>query len=622
MAHLIQIAGSTRVEAGEFDGDSVRIGRDHKHNDIVIPDGSVSRKHAVIRFEDGDCVIEDLGSRNRTLVNDDPVEARSLEEGDRIQIGNVTFLFGGGPDAGGPPLSVRREEAAGPAVGSIASTQVGVIAPGGRDLLGLQQDSARLGALFTIAKQIHEQIESAEELLSTILRISIGEVSAERGFIALVDSERGGLGGAEIALDRHGEWIDDFVVPTTITGDVFTSHRSILTEDAHNDDALAASESIVASRILSAMCVPLLWRGEALGVLYVDNRAATACFSSRDLEFLTCIADLAGVALGNANLYASLHREMDDLRARLSSEVKLIGKSAAFAEIVEQIRVVAPTDMTVLITGESGTGKELVARAIHHESGRRDGPFIPVNCAAIPDTLIESELFGYAPNSGISGSAPGGKPGKFELASGGTIFLDEIGDMRLDVQATILRVLQDRVVERLGGTSATEVDVRVVAATNKELETAITEGGFRQDLYYRLNRFGLHLPPLRDRPDDIEVLVERFVQRFSRGKAAPRLPAKTMALLKRYSWPGNVRELESVIERAMLFCGRTLTVESLPSIVREGTDSFKNLKEVQEEHIRKVLLATGNVIAQAARILGISRKTLHEKVKEYDIDTR
>jgi len=624
MPQLIQVAGGVRVASGEYDKGEIFIGRDHKQNDIVILDHSVSRRHARICFSDRECVIEDLDSRNRTLINGEAVERHSLAEGDRIQIGSVSFLFRGAAGSLTPPLRVSDapESAAGPIPGTLAATQVGTILPGPRELRSLQRDHENLYALYEIGKQIAEGIENTGELLERILSNVIREVSAERGFIALRDDETAKLQSPEVALDRSGSFLDDFLVPTTITDEVFDTHRSILTEDALHDEALARSESIVESRILSAMCVPLLFRKEAMGVLYVDNCAQTASFSERDLEFLTCIADLAGIAIGNAHLYGALRKEMSDLEVRLAREVKMVGKSAPFREVLEQINLVAPSEMTVLITGESGTGKELVARAIHAESDRRDGPFVPVNCAAIPDTLIESELFGYAPNSGISGAAPQGKPGKFELADKGTIFLDEIGDMKLDVQATILRVLQDKVVERLGGTKPVEVDVRIVAATNKDLETAIGEGRFRQDLFYRLNRFTIHLPPLRERPEDIEILAEHFVKRFwTQTKSPPRIAAKTMSLLRRHAWPGNIRELESVIERALLFSDRTIAPEALPPSIRQGTESFKSLKEVQEEHIRKVLQATGNVIVEAARILGISRKTLHEKVKQFDIDT-
>ncbi len=620
MAQLIQVSGGVAIEAAVFEGFEVGVGRDHKQNDVVLLDGSVSRRHARFVFDGKQWSVEDLESRNQTRVNGDPVESHALEDDDRVQIGSVGFVVRG---CRKPSFEVCPQSDSATRFGeSVATTRVGSIDLDARDFSHVRSHEARLVALYEVGKRVNAEIEKTDELLERVLQAAIGEVSAERGFIALANREGSDLVEPELSMGRDGERIEDLVVPTTITSEVFGSHRSILTEDAVHDEVMSKSESIAASRILSAMCVPLLFRGEALGVLYVDNRAQASVFSKPDLEFLSCIADLAGAALGNARLFGRVRDERNDLRARLGREVSMIGESAAMRSVMEQISVVAPSDMTVLVTGESGTGKELVARAIHHESGRGDGPFVPVNCAAIPDTLIESELFGYASHSGISGSAPQGKPGKFELADGGTIFLDEIGDMRLDVQATILRVLQDGMVERLGGTKPVAVDVRVVAATNKELEGAIAAGQFRQDLFYRLNRFSIHAPPLRDRPEDIEALARHFAQSYSRSKTPPRMTAKTLGILKRYAWPGNVRELESVIERALLFSDRSITPDALPPNLAGGPSCFKTLEELQEEHIRTVLHATGNVIAEAARILGVSRKTLHEKVKRYEIETR
>lgn len=620
MAQLIQMSGNVHIEAAVYEGFEVGVGRDHKQNEVVLLDGSVSRKHARFVFDGKRWTVEDLESRNQTRVNGDPIESHALEDEDRVQIGSVEFVVRG---CGQPALEVCPRPDETTRFGeSIATTRVGSIDLEARDFSQVRSHEARLVALYEVSKRVNAEIEDTDELLERVLQAAIGEVSAERGFIALAKAEGSELAEPELSMSRDGERIEDLVVPTTITREVFSSQRSILTEDAVHDEAMAKSESIAASRILSAMCVPLLFRGETLGVVYVDNRAQASCFSKPDLEFLSCIADLAGAALGNARLFGRVRDERNDLEARLGREVSMIGESPAMRSVMEQIGVVAPSDMTVLVTGESGTGKELIARAIHRESGRGEGPFIPVNCAAIPDTLIESELFGYAPHSGISGSAPQGKPGKFELADGGTIFLDEIGDMRLDVQATILRVLQDGLVERLGGTKPVAVDVRVVAATNKELEEAITIGQFRQDLFYRLNRFSIQAPPLRDRPEDVEPLARYFVQRYSRSKTPPRMTAKTLGILKRYAWPGNVRELESVIERALLFSDRSIAPEALPPSLAGGPSSFKTLEELQEEHIRTVLHATGNVIAEAARILGVSRKTLHEKVKRYGIETR
>jgi len=632
MALLNQISGSIRVAPAELSTDEVRIGRDPQHNDLVLPDHAVSRQHARLVRKGGRWVLEDRESRNRTLVNGAAVQACDLGDGDRIQIGSVVFVFRTGEAVEGDRLRVmplRESQAEGSGPQTLARTQVGFIDPQSKELLGSGQDGRILAALYSIGKEINSEIENTEELLERVLSTAIREVGAEQGAVALKDLDTGELEVAtpEIALDRSGTLLSDLVLPRAIADEVFRSHRSILTKDALHDEGFASSQSIHDARILSAMCVPLLFRKEALGILYVDNCAEAASFGQRQLEFLTCIADLAGIAVGNAGLYRRLREEMTDLKGRVDREMRLVGESEAFRQVLEHLRLVAPTEMTVLITGESGTGKELVARAVHRASPRADGPFIPVNCAAIPDTLIESELFGYAANSGIAGASPSGKPGKFELADKGTIFLDEIGDMKHDVQATILRVLQDRIVERLGGTKPISVDVRILAATNKNLEEAIVQGQFRSDLLFRLNRFHIHVPPLRERPDDIDPLVEHFLERFcGRRKRRARLSAQALRLLKDYAWPGNVRELEGVIERALLFGGGTIRPEDLPEGLRESgkkrAAGFKTLREVEEEHIRRVLEAMGGVVSHAAEVLGIARKTLHEKIKTFGIEER
>jgi transcriptional regulator with PAS, ATPase and Fis domain len=281
-------------------------------------------------------------------------------------------------------------------------------------------------------------------------------------------------------------------------------------------------------------------------------------------------------------------------------------------------------DTTVLIGGESGTGKELVARAIHDRSPRRANPFVAVNCAAIPETLLESELFGYAPKSGISGSDPKGKAGKFELAHGGTLFLDEIGDMSLSTQAKILRVLEDRVVDRLGGMEGIQVDLRIVAATNKILEKAVSDGAFREDLYYRLKVFKIELLPLRDRREDILPLCQHFLSLYASESRGPvELSPRARELLLAFHWPGNVRELKNCIEEAILLSnGRTIYPENLPGDLRrnDNPQPFGTLAEVEAQHIGRVLQSVNWNKRRAAEILGINRSTLYEKIRLYLIE--
>ena len=294
-------------------------------------------------------------------------------------------------------------------------------------------------------------------------------------------------------------------------------------------------------------------------------------------------------------------------------------------EVLRKVKKVAHFDTTVLILGESGTGKELIARGIHDRSPRRrDKPFVAVNCAAIPETLLESELFGYAPKSGISGSDPQGKRGKFELAHTGTLFLDEIGDMSLSTQAKILRVLEERVVDRLGGQEAIPVDLRIVAATNKVLTDAVERGEFREDLFYRLKVFKIDLPPLRERREDILALAHHYLSLYvSEGHSPVELSPRAKELLLAYHWPGNIRELKNCIEEALLLCrGRVIYPENLPSELRneDNPEPFASLADLEAQHIARVLQSGNWNKRRASEILGINRSTLYEKLRYYGIE--
>ncbi|WP_298433165.1 sigma-54 dependent transcriptional regulator [Geobacter sp.] len=333
-----------------------------------------------------------------------------------------------------------------------------------------------------------------------------------------------------------------------------------------------------------------------------------------------------------------LREENDTLRALAFKGHEMIGETPVMRQLQEQIRLVAPTGASVLITGENGTGKELVARAIHHASPRRDRPFVEINCAAIPEELIESELFGH--EKGAFTGAIAQKKGKFDLANGGTIFLDEIGDMSLKTQAKVLRILQERKFERVGGTKTMEVDVRVIAATNKELQEEIRTGNFREDLFYRLNVVPFHVAPLRERADDIPLLVEHFLDLFARREGQERrtmLP-ETVAALKRHDWPGNVRELRNIVERLVIMtAGRVITPGHLPESIAGspphgtaarpgGAMEISSLREAREgfekEFIIQKLEEHGWNISRTAEAIELERSNLYRKMKSYGIDMK
>jgi DNA-binding NtrC family response regulator len=324
---------------------------------------------------------------------------------------------------------------------------------------------------------------------------------------------------------------------------------------------------------------------------------------------------------------AMAHRRTQQENVRLKETVaeiahpsEIVGQSAAMKKVFDAIETVAPTDATVLITGESGTGKELVARAIHAGSNRRYHPLVVIHCGALTETLLESELFGH--EKGAFTGAQYRKKGKFEIAEGGTVFLDEIGDISLKTQTDLLRVLQEREIVRVGGNQTIKVDFRCVAATNKNLDQLIEEGKFRPDLYYRLNVFHMELPPLRERKEDIPLLVDHFVRKFSRemNKKITRVSPTAMNVLQQQPWPGNIRELENAVERAMVVAQEPELLEPDFTLkTRNGSSSLevRSLEDVEKAHILRVLDETGGNQTKAAEVLGIDRVTLHHKLKKY-----
>ncbi len=335
-----------------------------------------------------------------------------------------------------------------------------------------------------------------------------------------------------------------------------------------------------------------------------------------------------------------LREENASLRGMVQQDNEMIGISQAMRKLVEQIRIVAPSNASVLISGENGTGKELVARSIHNYGQRREKRFVEVNCAAIPEELIESELFGH--EKGAFTGAVAQKKGKFDLADGGTIFLDEIGDMSLKTQAKVLRILQERKFERVGGTRTVEVDVRVIAATNKLLDNEIRAGNFREDLFYRLNVVPFKVPPLRERKDDIPLLVEHFLDLFSRreGRERKMIVPEVMALMKNYDWPGNVRELKNLIERLVIMTsGGTITLNHLPDYITAGETTreivmgklgsmqeFASLREAREEFEKEFIIQKLEEndwnITKTAESIELERSNLHRKIKSYGIDLK
>jgi formate hydrogenlyase transcriptional activator len=404
-----------------------------------------------------------------------------------------------------------------------------------------------------------------------------------------------------------------------------------------NQADLAAIGTPVVMRLLdlgiqSFCAIPLITRKGKLGTLNLGS-ASDHAFDSQDISFLKQVAAQVAIALDNARAYreiAELTQKLkkeklylqDEIRSVLNFE-EIVGESPALKHVLSQVNTVAPLDATVLILGETGTGKELIARAIHRMSARKDGSFIKLNCAAIPTGLLESELFGH--EKGAFTGAVSAKIGRLEMADKGTLFLDEVGDIPLELQPKLLRVLQDQEFERLGGVRTIRVNIRLIAATNRDLAKSVAEREFHSDLYYRLHVFPVKMPPLRERAKDIELLVRYFVQRFSRqmNKQIETIPSQTMDALASWEWPGNVRELENFIERSVILSeGTVLNVPLSELRPTFGARQNTTLESLEREHILRVLRETGGVISGlhgAASQLGLKRTTLQSRMQKLGI---
>ncbi|HEX2120024.1 MAG TPA: sigma 54-interacting transcriptional regulator [Thermoanaerobaculia bacterium] len=515
--------------------------------------------------------------------------------------------------------------------------------------------------LYEIVKIINSTLD-LNEVLNRVLEVCIRRLRAERGMLILLDPLTGALRTRVARNIKEAAEGDARRSPQSIVKEVIQSGQSVMSADARADDRFVASESVAADNILSILCVPLIIKERIAGAIYIDHRQARHLFSQKDLSFLEAFADQAAIAIENARLY----EELEEARTRLSLENEtlrrevlvekhldsIIGQSEAVAKTQFAIRKASAGHSTVLVRGESGTGKGLVARIIHNIGPRRNGPFIKFNCAALPETLAESELFGH--EKGSFTGADRRKLGRFELANNGTIFLDEIGKMTLAMQAKLLRVVEDKEFERVGGTQTIKTDVKIIAATNLELEKAIEEGTFREDLFYRLNIIPIMLPPLRERKDDIPLLAEHFIRKICKdlGIDNKRLEPGVLDLFQRYDWPGNVRELEATLHRAIVMSnGDTVTKHEFYNLYSDTAPALASgegpvampsalltpmvgkmditsdvydevMSTVDKQLILRALESSGGRIREAARRLGLARNTLKSKIQRYNIAVR
>jgi transcriptional regulator with GAF, ATPase, and Fis domain len=617
IAKLVGLGGL--LDKAEFVvGGGVRIGS-APGNGVCLEDAGVAERHCEIAVEDGRFVLTDLDSAGGTFVNGIPVKRKELQAGDEVSIGDSVFLFrieerGA---VGSSAVQLDKTHVPSATARQLRYEELTYLKPESLAALPVTERRARnLSVLLRMSAGIGALRD--EELLAwTLLGMVFDVIPAERGAILLMD-EPGQELRSHVAWDRvHGP---DHPVQVSqgILRRVMDERISILEEDAEGSEC--GKQSV--------LCAPLMTGERCLGILYLDTRNAATRFSGEDLELVSAIAALAAMGIENARQFERLNQENQRLRAEVSLTHDMVGRSARMREVYQFIERVAPSDATVLIGGESGTGKELVARAIHKNSPRRNQPFVALNCAALTETLLESELFGH--EKGAFTSAIAQKKGFLEVAEGGTIFLDEVGELSPILQAKLLRVLQEREFVRVGGTKPIKINVRFLAATNRDLQKWVQEEKFRGDLYHRLNVISVTLPALREHAEDIPPLAEHFVARYAaKGNRVVRgISDPARACLMQYEWPGNIRELENAMERAVVVgSSEWILPEDLPEAVAEtggegeaGPARYHEaIRTLKKELIRNALEQSGGSITEAAKILGVHGNYLHRLMRNLDL---
>jgi transcriptional regulator with GAF, ATPase, and Fis domain len=630
---LQAIAGPLSGEIFPLAKEEFSIGR-ASSNRLCLSDGKVSRTHCLIMQEGAEFKIKDLGSQNGTYVNAVPVAEQPLADGDQIRIGESHFVFlieGEAPRVLATTVDLLES---GLNAGSTVSLNTA-------DSLYLQHRKPEteilsaatwahdLSVLFQISMAINS-IRKLDALARKLLELIFEAIPAERGAILLA-KENSDQFASIFGFERLTAANQPVQVSGTIVSRVLKEGIAILGNEISNADSFPSSSSLTASKIESLLCVPLTVFGNICGVLYVDTKDRSKPFDEHHLQLMTAIAALAAVATKNV-----IHMEwLEDENRRLQTDIDIqhdmVGESPAMREVYQFIAKVAPTDSTVLITGESGTGKELAARAIHRNSRRSAKSFVAINCAALTETLLESELFGH--EKGAFTGAVSQKKGKLEVADGGTVFLDEMGELTPAIQAKLLRVLQERQFERVGSTRPINVDIRFLAATNRDIDESIRNGIIRKDIYYRLSVVSLKMPPLRERREDIPLLARTFAKKCAE-KARRRISgisAAAQACLQAYDWPGNVRELENAIERAVVLGSSDFVLpDDLPEPVLDvqlsplssAMQFHDAVRESKRQIILRTLDQTGGDYSQSAKILGLHVNNLHRLIRNLDLKSQ
>ena len=628
---LTAASGPLAGQTFPLDGPELTLGRDHD-SAVHLRDLAVSRHHCVVETKGGRPVLRDLDSRHGTFVNGVPVRERELEHGDLITVGGSLFLFQTRADEPEPARNpVLLDERV-----WISESTVHLAVDPGRPEAALSpvldaRTTRDLQALLRIAGALHE-IRATPPLARRLLELALETVPAERAALLLLDPT--GALVSSSALDRTGSTVP-FPISRTLIERVVAERSAVLSNDVLQAGGWSGVESVRAAHLHSLLAAPLTGREGTLGVLYLDTRAPGVHFDGRHLELMTAAAGIAVVALANVRHLEALEEENQRIEEAL--DAGMVGESARMREIQRLLARVAATDSTVLLRGESGTGKEVAARALHRGSARAGKPFMAVNCATLSETLLQSELFGH--ERGAFTGAVERKIGRIEAAQGGTLFLDEIGEIPAALQARLLRVLQEREFERVGATRPIKADIRLIAATNRDLEKGIREGTFREDLYYRLNVITVTLPALRERQEDVPLLASHFVALFGRkiGRRVLGFTPEARACLLRYAWPGNVRELANAVERAVVLGeGELIRPEDLPETVLEAAPAERDagggggpvgkyhdtVNAFKQKLILDAIDLAGGNITRAAELLDLNPTYLHRLIRNFDLKER
>ncbi|HUH04349.1 MAG TPA: sigma 54-interacting transcriptional regulator [Kofleriaceae bacterium] len=643
LARLVVVEGPDLGHEFEIPLRGGGIGRG-EDNVVQLSDLAVSRSHCLLDLRDGRLCLVDDGSRNRTLVNGKPVQVHVLQEGDEIALGKSRLAFL--PSEGG--VAVMRESLPSRVTMEVGSRELLRAATQG---IATGDDRARrhLASLAGMADALRDAADR-DALGRAVCESARATLAADRAFLLFRDAG-GRMSPSSAAVapgDAEGSQLS---LPREVIDKVVSEAKAIALDGGHG------------GRVALAAPIHGVSGDAPVGLLYAD-RAAAHAFDQVDLMAVGCLAHMVSAAVVGLEVREALTRENRDLEERFGGGGReFVGGSGPARAVMAFVEKVGPSDASVLLTGESGSGKEMVARAIHRASRRSRGPFIAVNCAAMTETLIESELFGH--EKGAFTGATERTQGRFEMADKGTLFLDEVGELPLGCQTKFLRVLEEQVFERVGGTRSIRTDVRVVAATNRDLATMARQGGFREDLYYRLSVIHTVVPPLRERREDIPELAGYFLERL-RHQVPRRVTGfahDAMRALSAHPWPGNVRELKNAVERAIVLGdGALIRVQDLPpgmigggvsptqpfnvSSLREARESpasptppagtplvgassatnddprpvARSLRDLERDGIIAALEATAGNKAQAAQILEIDRSTLYKKIKDYKIE--